>query len=245
MRLIFIRHGDPDYIHDSLTEKGRREAALLAERVATWKVDEFYCSPLGRAQETARYSLEKLNRTAQTFEWLKEFYITIKDPETGKDRIPWDFMPDFWTKDPLFYDKDNWTEAEVLKTGDLRKNYDEVAAGLDSILAKHGYIRNGAVYKTNHTQPTGSGIAAQDGKTLVFFCHLGVSFVMMAHLLGFSPAQLFHNFFVAPTSVTVLNAEERIAGTAMFRTQVIGCTRHLAGLEPISASGYFTDAFQG
>jgi probable phosphoglycerate mutase len=68
---------------------------------------------------------------------------------------------------------------------------------------------------------------------------------MMAHLLGFSPAQLFHNFFVAPTSVTVLNAEERIAGTAMFRTQVIGCTRHLAGLELVSASGYFTDAFQG
>lgn len=245
MRLIFIRHGDPDYVHDSLTEKGRREAALLAERVATWKVDEFYCSPLGRARETARYSLEKLNRTAQTFEWLKEFYITIKDPETGKDRIPWDFMPDFWTKDPLFYDKDNWTEAEVLKTGDLRKNFDEVAAGLDSILAEYGYIRNGAVYKTNHTIPSSSGIAAQDGKTLVFFCHLGVSFVMMAHLLGFSPAQLFHNFFVAPTSVTVLNAEERIAGTAMFRTQVIGCTRHLAGLEPVSASGYFTDAFQG
>ena len=244
MRLIFIRHGDPDYVHDSLTEKGRREAALLAERVATWKVDEFYCSPLGRAKETARYSLEKLNRQAQTFEWLKEFYITIKDPETGKDRIPWDFMPDFWTSDPHFYDKDNWTEAEVFKTGDLRKNYDEVAAGLDSILAKYGYIRSGAVYKTNHTQPTGSGIAAQDGKTLVFFCHLGVSFVMMAHLLGFSPAQLFHNFFVAPTSVTVLNAEERIAGTAMFRTQVIGCTRHLAGLEPVSASGYFTDVFQ-
>ena len=244
MRLIFIRHGDPDYVHDSLTEKGRREAALLAERVATWKVDEFYCSPLGRAKETARYSLEKLNRQAQTFEWLKEFYITIKDPETGKDRIPWDFMPDFWTSDPHFYDKDNWTEAEVFKTGDLRKNYDEVAAGLDSILAKHGYIRSGAVYKTSHTQPTGSGIAAQDGKTLVFFCHLGVSFVMMAHLLGFSPAQLFHTFFVAPTSVTVLNAEERFTGTAMFRTQVIGCTRHLAGLEPVSASGYFTDVFQ-
>ena len=30
MRLLFIRHGDPDYEHDTLTEKGRREAALLA-----------------------------------------------------------------------------------------------------------------------------------------------------------------------------------------------------------------------
>ena len=32
MRLIFIRHGDPDYVHDTLTEKGKREAELLAQR---------------------------------------------------------------------------------------------------------------------------------------------------------------------------------------------------------------------
>ena len=28
MRLIFIRHAEPDYEHDSLTEKGWREAKL-------------------------------------------------------------------------------------------------------------------------------------------------------------------------------------------------------------------------
>ena len=49
MRLIFIRHAEPDYSIDSLTEKGWREAKLLAERTKRWKVDEFYCSPLGRA----------------------------------------------------------------------------------------------------------------------------------------------------------------------------------------------------
>ena len=32
MRILMIRHGDPDYVHDSLTEKGKVEAALLAER---------------------------------------------------------------------------------------------------------------------------------------------------------------------------------------------------------------------
>ena len=30
MRLLFIRHAEPDYSTDTLTEKGRREAALLA-----------------------------------------------------------------------------------------------------------------------------------------------------------------------------------------------------------------------
>ena len=63
MKVIFIRHGDPDYINDTLTEKGRREAALLSDRVSRWDVKQFYCSPLGRARDTAEYSMQKMNRT--------------------------------------------------------------------------------------------------------------------------------------------------------------------------------------
>ena len=32
MKLLFIRHGDPDYTIDSLTEKGWKEAEFLSER---------------------------------------------------------------------------------------------------------------------------------------------------------------------------------------------------------------------
>lgn len=32
MRIFIIRHGDPDYSIDGLTEKGKREAELLRER---------------------------------------------------------------------------------------------------------------------------------------------------------------------------------------------------------------------
>ena len=46
MRLIFIRHGEPDYEHDSLTEKGWREAKLLAARTKDWHVDDFYVSSM-------------------------------------------------------------------------------------------------------------------------------------------------------------------------------------------------------
>ena len=31
MKIRFIRHGDPDYGNDTLTEKGRKEAELLAK----------------------------------------------------------------------------------------------------------------------------------------------------------------------------------------------------------------------
>lgn len=33
-KLIIVRHGDPDYEKDSLTEKGFREAKLLSDRIA-------------------------------------------------------------------------------------------------------------------------------------------------------------------------------------------------------------------
>ena len=34
MKLLFIRHGEPDYEHDSLTPEGFREAECLAERLS-------------------------------------------------------------------------------------------------------------------------------------------------------------------------------------------------------------------
>ena len=73
MRILIVRHGDPDYEKDSLTPKGFREAELLAERLCQLDVKAFYCSPLGRAQDTARPTLQRLGRSAETLDWLREF----------------------------------------------------------------------------------------------------------------------------------------------------------------------------
>ena len=51
MKLIIIRHGDPDYSIDSLTEKGWKEAEYLADRIAKLDVKQFYVSPRGRAKD--------------------------------------------------------------------------------------------------------------------------------------------------------------------------------------------------
>ena len=65
-------------------------------------------------------------------------------------------------------------------------------------------------------------------------------FTIIAHLTGFSPMQLWQGFYVAPTSITVLNSEERLPGQAWFRVERLGDTNHLTnGGEPISSSGYF------
>ena len=83
MKLMFVRHAEPDYKHDSLTLKGHREAQLLSLRLAKLDVRDFYASPLGRAQETARYTLERTHRTAETLPWLAGGALTRKQAQSG------------------------------------------------------------------------------------------------------------------------------------------------------------------
>ena len=235
MKLVFIRHGDPDYSIDSLTPRGWKEAEALAKRVARWDVDNFYVSPLGRAQDTARVSLDAIGRNAETLDWLREFYIEVDNPVTGKKQIPWDFMPSLWTEYEDLYDKDKWHQSELMKTGKVTEGYKKVCNGIDALLEKYGYIRKGRMYETKEG----------NDKTIVFFCHLGVQFVVLSHLLGMSAAMMWHNFFVAPTSVTWVETEEREKGKANFRCKKLGDTSHLyaCGITP-SDSGYFGGAYK-
>lgn len=230
MRLIFVRHAEPDYAHDSLTEKGWREAALLSERAARWRVDEFYCSPLGRARDTASLTLQRVGREATTCDWLREFHAPVIDPETGKERLCWDLLPGYWTKIPRMHGLDTFTETELMKSGRVKEEYQRVCDGIDGIIAAHGYVRDGKMYRTEK----------HNEDTVVLFCHMGVTFFMLSHLLNISPVNLIHGMFLAPSSVTIVSTEEVKEGEAYFRCQTMGDTSHLyvAG-EPASQMGYF------
>ena len=262
MRLIFIRHGDPDYEHDDLTQKGKREVELLTKRVTSWKnITAFYQSPLGRARATAAPTLSALGREAITCDWLQEFKYKTRMTKNypnkewvGKDVMCWDLLPEFFTSDKKFFDKDLWTDSKFMKSGKIKKYYKEVCDGIDGILEQYGYIRNKKdfydvsqpVPNHNWSKPINRYHLKSikddypEETTLVFFCHLGVMFTIIAHLTGLSPMQLWQGFYVAPTSITVLNSEERLEGQAWFRVERLGDTNHLTnGGEPISSSGYF------
>ncbi|MBP3218008.1 MAG: histidine phosphatase family protein, partial [Lachnospiraceae bacterium] len=119
MRLVLIRHAEPNYVVDSVTEKGAREAELLSERVLRFKdqIRAVYVSPLGRAARTAAPSLDKLGMSGKTLPWLKEYYYPVQDPTPGRTNdVPWDFMPEYWTRQEILYDRKKWYEDPILKT---------------------------------------------------------------------------------------------------------------------------------
>ena len=230
MKLIIIRHADPDYEKDSLTEKGWKEADYLSDRITKMDIKAFYVSPLGRARDTASITLKKMNREAKILPWLREFHAPILEEETGSDRIPWDLLPSDWTKVKEYYDKNLWHTTPLMQTGNVAKEAAFVNSGLEELLTEHGYQREGNLFRA----------IRPNSDTIVLFCHFGVECIILGHLLGISPVILWHGFCAAPSSVTTLITEERREGIAYFRMSAFGDTSHLYafGEEPAFAARF-------
>ena len=177
MKLLIVRHGDPDYSIDSLTEKGWREAELLSKKLSKLDIKDFYVSTMGRAKDTASCTLKKMNRTATECDWLREFDVLIHRPDVPDRKIcAWDWLQQDWTQDERFYQYDHWFENEAMQEANMKYYYDQVTGEFDKVLAEHGYVRDGHYYR----------VEKANNDTLVFFCHLGLGCVLISHLLSMS-----------------------------------------------------------
>ena len=236
MKLLIIRHADPDYKRDSLTEKGWREAECLADRLCKQDITAFYVSPYGRAKDTASVTLKKMGREAEVMPWLKEFDKTIHRPDKLLiKKIPWDWLPQDWTKDERFYTRDHWSENERMAAAGIGEEFRKVTEEFDALMARHGYRREGGYWlaeKPNHD-------------TIVLFCHFGVEAVLLSHIFGVSPMTFWHHSCAAPASVTTLVTEERRKGIASLRMLSFGDISHLyaKGEEP-AFSARFCECFE-
>ena len=231
MRILIVRHADPDYSIDSLTETGWKEANLLVERLANIDVKQYYVSPLGRAQDTARPTLEKIGKNAITCDWLEEFNPRILRPDMPDTRkISWDWLPEDWANQELFYDKNAWYTHPVFKEASVKETYDWVTSNFDQLLAEHGYVREGAIYRA----------VKPNRDTIALVCHFGLECVLLSHLMNVSPMVLWHSTCAAPSSVTSIYTEERREGIASFRMGYFGDVSHLyaAGEEPSFAARF-------
>lgn len=231
MNLYIVRHAEPDYAIDSLTEKGWREARLLAPRLSSIQPAHYYVSPLGRAKDTASFTLAATGATAEECDWLREFNTGYEMPAIdGCRRTAWDMLPRVWADDPLYYDAARWFMAPVYKDSGVEAAYRRVTLGLDALLARHGYERAGGVYRA----------VRPNCENLILFCHFGVECVLLSHLMGCSPVVLWQHAVALPSSVSVLSTEEREAGTAVFRMSRFGDLSHLdaAGETPSFAARF-------
>ena len=121
MRILIVRHGDPNYEKDCLTEKGKKEATLLAEKLKKEKIDYIYTSPLGRAKETCQTYARAVDREKEIVvkDWLQEFGHDVTFPSGRTHHIPWDMLPGDWIDNPKMYDKDTWYQQDFYEKGGM------------------------------------------------------------------------------------------------------------------------------
>ena len=238
MKIIIIRHAEPNYEIDGLTSKGSREAELLSHRLIKENITKVYCSTMGRAKLTIKPTLDKLSIDAEYCDWLREFeYAQVALPylTDRKTKACWDILPEYINNEvPDIYSLDGWKESNLIKNTIVEQSYNNVIAEFDKVLEQHGYRREGTMYK----------VIKPNHDTFIFCCHMGLSCVLMSHLLNCSPFSLLQHCVMLPSSVTTFYTEERREGAAHFRVCGIGDLSHLyvANEEP-SFSARFCECY--
>ncbi len=223
MKIWIVRHGDPDYSIDSLTEMGKKQADLLAETLMKHHFDEIYLSPLGRAQRTAKPYLELSGRKPDgVLDWLQE--------------LPWvwDRAPEIWTKDPLAYDPEKWIDCPIFEADPFKERYKGVETSFYRFLEEKGYKKNGGEFLTD---------GSKNEKSIVFFCHMGLGSFLLSRLINVSPAVTWMNFFLPTSSITLAQTEEMNPGHAHFRIRELGALPHLEDHQELySEAGAFRES---
>ena len=145
--------------------------------------------------------------------------------------------PSYYMEHEAYSDYDDWRTTLVAHCSNMITVYEHVTSSFDALLAEHGYVREGRHYR----------VEGESTETLTFFCHFGITCVLLSHLWNVSPFVPLQAFCMPTSSVTEVYTEERQKGIANFRATRIGDTTHLtmAGLrtQRLPHSALFTEVY--
>ena len=206
MLLFYLRHGEPIYNPDSLTELGHKQAIALAERLSCFGLDRVFSSTSNRALQTAFPTAEKLGLSIEKLPWCHEGLVarefnpykegegwtwcfshapTVKlfrSEEVRKLGYKWYDHPDF--KDLLY------------KEGVLRVNR-ETDLFLESLGFSHD--RENRVYRKN---------GKRSPERIALFAHQGFSMAFLSGLMDIPYPEYCTRHDLGHSSMTVIDFHE-------------------------------------
>ena len=209
MEILLVRHGDPDYANDGLTERGVTEARQLAKALSGLPIDDLYVSPLGRAQMTCALTAEAKNIAPATLDWLRE--RGIKRGEVYLWEAPGAM---FLQMDTLGTQNDWFLPNGTMPEGS--EQFERVRAGFDDLMRSYGYVRQGHRYR----------VESGSNKRIALFCHKGVILTLLADILHWALPMIFVSLHIHPSGVTRLEMVE-CDGFAHLKALAINDLSHL------------------
>lgn len=214
MRIVFVRHGHPDYVNDCLTELGRQQAEAAAQRLSGEGISRVFSSTNGRALETAGFTARVLGLRVERCEFMREI-------SWGKAPSPWDLADSRVAAGVPLMDAAWRTSSDYGANALLLESVEAKAAAVDQWLQRLGYTREGAYYRVAEE--------AQPGRTVAAFGHGGESAAIISHMLNlpfpFVCAVCGPDF----TGVTIIGMPDRPGELVTPRFEIMNDARHISG----------------
>ena len=222
MKIYFIRHGDPDYRHDCLTELGHKQAQAAAERLKHSEIERVYSSTCGRAFQTAEYTANKLGLEVIPCEFMTELgWKSIDGEPIVSNGNPWEITDSFISEGKPLTDE-NWFEKEPFSRSIVVGRGRSAFEKFDELLSELGYKREGYYYRVTSEEVC---------KNIAMFSHGGSSTAVLAHLLNIPFPQICGLFRMNCASVIILELSCKVGELVAPKLLLFNDTKHNEGLE--------------
>lgn len=222
MLLFVIRHAEPIYNPDSLTEKGKRQAEALSRRLAVHGLDRIYSSPMNRALQTAQPTCEVLGKNPEILPWASEDLAAkdfgFHDPENG-GKWCWSFgiNPTRYKLPEVLALGDKWYEAFPFNLSNSKEGYERIKRESDAFTESLGYKREGIQYR----------ILKPSEERVALFCHYGFGTTFLSYILGIPPVLFWSTFDINHSGVTVIEFQNHENGITLPKVLTFSEVSHL------------------
>ena len=196
MLLYIVRHGHPDYVTDSLTDRGWLQAEAVGKRLAKTGIDQVYSSPMGRAKQTAEPTCRLLDLPCHIEPWAHEVQEERLTEEPYGKPISVTMVQNTYYREnggiDLPYDRAY--EAVGFRSSGMKEAVARIEEGGRDFLERLGYKEENGVYRI---------LRANDDK-VALFCHSIMARAWISTLLHIPIHMMWSGFHYTHTGVTVL-----------------------------------------
>lgn len=222
MRIVFVRHGHPNYVNDCLTELGRKHAAAAAERLKDEGISEIYSSTNGRALETAGYVAEKYGLPIVKCEFMREIsWGSVDNEPLFLDGHPWSTVDAMVAKGESILNP-NWAKEEPFVKNKMVGYTENIATALDEWLKNLGYTREGLYYRVAEDVAT--------NKTIAAFGHGGAGSAIFSHLFNLPYPFVCTTINQDYTGITIVELPDTPGDLVKPRFEIMNDARHIKDL---------------
>ena len=221
MRIIFVRHGEPDYENDCLTSLGHIQAEAVAKRLSKEVIQKIYSSPMGRARQTMqKFADQNPSLPVTILDFMHEItWGSIDGNPIPQDGHPWDCANEMVMQGLNICDSE-WNKSQYFCNNKATLEVERIAKEIDAWLFTLGYSREGLYYRNIQNKDTAL-------QTVVLFSHGGSSCAAMAHMLNLPFPFMCASVHLPFTAVTILRLDSKPGSLSVPVAELVGDSNHL------------------